>query len=699
MPLWLILILLLQMVVGEAKAADCHLKFNLDDFTIETRSDGLTYISAPSDFVMVGSDSLPQLPVKIISVAVPYQKKMSSLEVTSNKRVIMRNVNLASMTVQASDMKAEDDKILPASSSVKDAAIGCNSSSGAEGIGILGIKCYPFLYDADAKELAFVESIAIDINWQQCSKWNIRSTKSSDSSELNIINSLDVATGLSTYPQSVQSNDEVSIASATPMIFNPKVEYLILTTDSLKEAFEELAEWRCTTGVNTRVITMEGNRFDASQSSIYSIKNCLHAWYGSGMRYLLLGGDTSLIPTAEAVGTCKKAETLPETRVMIPTDMYFATFDGDFYWDANNNGVLGEEDDEVDYIPDIVVSRLPVNNVSQVKSYIKKLKKYESSFNNYSGRLKLLMAGKYFSEYKDDEAQRISDAQKFSETIVNDYLKPVWPHTIGYLFDTYSSMLPRGFSENSLREAFNRNYQYALINTHGQPGYWECENSNFDCRSAQSLTNKAALHCLTTACFTADYTQSSCLGKEMVLNPNSGTLSYVGSAMQGWVSQTYGDLGPTPLFMAETMKTIFENKHSLLSTGPAMAVKSTKAKYAALCETDELWRWMYYSVNCIGEPLLKAYINTPSEIPATITKMGSRIKIQIGSSVTGDYRIICNDIIDGKKKMTVHVNKPEAIFHLNDEITFCAESKSYLPKIWKLKIGPFDKIIVEEHEQ
>ena len=49
--------------------------------------------------------------------------------------------------------------------------------------------------------------------------------------------------------------------------------------------------------------------------------------------------------------------------------------------------------------------------------------------------------------------------------------------------------------------------------------------------------------------------------------------------------------------------------------------------------------------------------------------------------------------------MTVHVNKPEAIFHLNDEITFCAESKSYLPKIWKLKIGPFDKIIVEEHEQ
>lgn len=97
---------------------------------------------------------------------------------------------------------------------------------------------------------------------------------------------------------------------------------------------------------------------------------------------------------------------------LIPTDLYYASlFNEEYYnirgkhdWDYLGNGLYGQWSneknlDKIDYLPDIHYGRVPVKTVDEVRTYIRKIKAYESSIDRpeESARFDkiLLVAEKY----------------------------------------------------------------------------------------------------------------------------------------------------------------------------------------------------------------------------------------------------------------------------------------------------------------
>ena len=101
---------------------------------------------------------------------------------------------------------------------------------------------------------------------------------------------------------------------------------------------------------------------------------------------------------------------------LIPTDLYYTSlFNEKYYnipgkhdWDHLGNGLYGQWSneknlDKIDYRPDIYYGRVPVKTVDEVRTYIRKIKAYESSIDRpeESARFDkvLLIAEKYERKY------------------------------------------------------------------------------------------------------------------------------------------------------------------------------------------------------------------------------------------------------------------------------------------------------------
>jgi len=90
----------------------------------------------------------------------------------------------------------------------------------------------------------------------------------------------------------------------------------------------------------------------------------------------LLAGDHTIVPIRYGWGYPNV--TLPEfAEWIIPADLYFADFNGD--WKVDDDYYFGEEypEDNPDYNPEIFVGRLPCTNTQDVRNWIEKALKYE----------------------------------------------------------------------------------------------------------------------------------------------------------------------------------------------------------------------------------------------------------------------------------------------------------------------------------
>jgi len=87
--------------------------------------------------------------------------------------------------------------------------------------------------------------------------------------------------------------------------------------------------------------------------------------------YIVLGGDTDIVP--HRLCYCEAAE----YEVYIACDLYYSDLDGS--WDANNNNIFGEVDDNVDMYADVLVGRIPVSTPQEASIYLNKVIQYEKT--------------------------------------------------------------------------------------------------------------------------------------------------------------------------------------------------------------------------------------------------------------------------------------------------------------------------------
>ncbi len=151
---------------------------------------------------------------------------------------------------------------------------------------------------------------------------------------------------------------------------------LIVTDSSLESIFEQLAQRRTDQGILTEVTTMDvvyatsSGRDDAEK-----LRNFVKDYYTvNGLDYLLLGGDTDLVPFRYAFAMVCEGGIHPRED-SLPCDLYFSDLDGT--WDDNMNDIFGEVEDDVDLHPDIFVGRAAVDDFDEAQIFVDNIAAYE----------------------------------------------------------------------------------------------------------------------------------------------------------------------------------------------------------------------------------------------------------------------------------------------------------------------------------
>ncbi|HUU02281.1 MAG TPA: C25 family cysteine peptidase [Myxococcota bacterium] len=151
-------------------------------------------------------------------------------------------------------------------------------------------------------------------------------------------------------------------------------EMLIVTNDVLRPAFEVLADWKRAKGVPTSVVTTAW--IDANSSgrdAAERLRGYIHDMvFGSGVRYVLLGGDAEVVPVRRV-----HARALMSYDDIFVSDFYFSDLDGN--WDANGDDVFGEPADDLDMHPDVALGRVPASTPADAETFVNRVLAYEQT--------------------------------------------------------------------------------------------------------------------------------------------------------------------------------------------------------------------------------------------------------------------------------------------------------------------------------
>ena len=302
--------------------------------------------------------------------------------------------------------------------------------------------------------------------------------------------------------------------------------YIIVTPSYLLDEMMELARYRTTLGYPSAVVTVEDVKsLYPSQSPPLALKSFLIWARGEypGFRYVLLAGDWDKVPVMRVI------DSNPYPGYddgYIPSDTFYACLDSD--WDEDNDGIYGEMGDLGDIIPDLVVTRLAINDESRWRAKIEQIKGYETTPSVGSWPAKALLIGANTHNAGDGEAQ-------------SEYL---WDK---YLSDVYGTKVPLYEGKGLSRSAISSNIEQGvgMINfvDHGGPTVW-CDNygmgvvySNSDASARRNLHMEpvvSTLACLTTwfddpsGCSAQNF--DDCIGEAFTENVNGGSTGYVGSS-------------------------------------------------------------------------------------------------------------------------------------------------------------------------
>ncbi len=145
---------------------------------------------------------------------------------------------------------------------------------------------------------------------------------------------------------------------------------LLITDDSLADAWQPFADWKTQQGKPTKVITVAAiNRQYKGEDVQQQIRACVldHIDHHS-TKWVVLGGDSG--PAGKGLVPDRDTKHPQFRYADIPTDLYYISAKN---WDANDDGVYGNWSDDRDAVAyahgGACIGRIPVRTVEDVKAY------------------------------------------------------------------------------------------------------------------------------------------------------------------------------------------------------------------------------------------------------------------------------------------------------------------------------------------
>lgn len=640
-------------------------RFNESDFLISaTETDSLS-ISSIKETAIYPDPTDPWIPTLGKNIALSANETVKNTTYTLSKRLIRSGVDLKNAPMAIPTNVNPDDivpppggydsKIYPASN--------CTLSKCYKigGTNVASFLVTPYVFDAENRNLYFVDSLQVNMEIETSLARNAITGTTPNQIEL-----------LETIVENTAALKDLPIEIIDYVPYE-RVEYLIITCDSLKESFQPLADWKRKKGVPSKIVTIEEVEQNYSgRTQQIKIKSCIKDYSENyGAFYVLLGGDVNIIPVQKCYVYVSSS-----ANDSIPADIYYSCLE-DLDWDTNGNGKAGELSDSVNIVPNIQVTRIPVKNTTQTRVIANRIIEYEQAPYFRTG---LLQVGYTLSEQLNAEAL----ADKLFNEIINGKIRM----EVTKCFDSYSEPV-KDVTIEGLSDELNRGHQFIEILSHGsQIGFGYKGHYFFNRELAYLMNNVGQSFITTMACDTNAFDRSldPCISEILMRNENCGIVGYFGSSRSGWFTDS-----STPLltYSLSYEKDFYER---LLNTETQMPLTKffgtlvNFVKHTHLCFVDynPVYRWLHFAVNPLGDPETPIYNGNPLyNMSATAECNGGTLvidagvdgaKVCISSAGTGFFYEITNE------KVSTH----QPGFGTYD---IWITKQNYIPKHFQVQVG------------
>ncbi|TXT62805.1 MAG: Lys-gingipain (modular protein) [Promethearchaeota archaeon] len=341
----------------------------------------------------------------------------------------------------------------------------------------------------------------------------------------------------------------IDYASLNNTWYDHKIEMVIVVPDGNEEflnACKPLAEWKNQKGVNTVILSNYSSY--SGRDDQEKIRNMIKSYYQSdGIRWVLLAGDAeeNLIPIRYVYNP--DTITIPGlpaepigNQYLKPTDYYYADLTGS--WDLDQDGTYGERMlllDEINWIPEVYVGRLPASTANELSEMINKTLKYEKNpeIGNWMNRT--LLAGGVSEPVDFISSPDGEDEARLTSYIAQNYI-PTYMN-ITHLARTTSAYTPpvpyEDLNQTSFVSEFNKGYSTVLFAGHGAYNRFEDADGGTQ-RTIYTDTN--ALSCSNAnypslvyadACITSCYdveSRDNNIGEILIKDTEGGAIGYIG---------------------------------------------------------------------------------------------------------------------------------------------------------------------------
>ena len=486
------------------------------------------------------------------------------------------------------------------------------------------VNLYPVRYLAQTGEVWYTKELRMTITLSHTSMVNPFFRGVEKDTLLTEQSSADTFGAIETYTDTPHQSTLCDLPSE-------QFDYVIITTEALRTAFQPFIDYKNAHGTRTCAMTVEeitstpaywvdgtwgdgtlyGQDNPMFNDTAAQIRNFIRFAYATwGVEYVLLGGDAPAVVPARVLYLGYYDEFLnfhPSGEYFGPSDVYFSCLDGTFnsnedrYWGNSTDGAGGSD---VDLLSEVYVGRACVNTPEEVGNFILKTRGYEETNDPYLRNV--TMASEY--EWGDGTAM--------NELIDGSYDSGF--STVGIPSDTYNistlydddyigNQYCLGWQPEDLISRINNGVH--IINHLGHSGItYNMKLYNF---MVDNLTNTKYCFIYSQGCEAGAFENNDSIAEHFTVRTPHG-------AFAGIWNVNFGMPSCALCLQRQFWDAIFgesASKPYLHELGPAnQNSKEENLGFINGAGALEHMRWAYYEVELFGDPQLA--IKSPDDPPA-----------------------------------------------------------------------------------
>jgi len=561
-------------------------------------------VTLPNSYA-AGNPGEPNIPSKGAYILLPPKSKLSNVRVEEKDKSSLGfgfNIEPIGQLVPISDVKTSSKLVKDDYIYGKDEYYPGNLFSNVgvysfKGYDILVILLHPMQYNPVTGELFYFKQLEVTVEIDSDGKLEL--FRGLEKDEFEVRNKVD-------NPELV----ELYCSNNKPL-FIDSYDLLILTTDALKSGFEPLKNAHNAKGLSTVIKTLS----DVGSSDPEDIRNYIRdAYYNWGVNYVLLGGDSNIVPARTLWVFGLDEETTPYDTFM-PSDLYYSCLNGPFNYDADEKWgepTDGEDGGDVDLMAEVYVGRACVDNADDVNNFVSKTVTYINKDPELEYLKNACFAGEYYGDYgKATWGGNYLD-QLIDVCTDDGYTTSGIPSADYTIMKLYDRDWPGNYWP--VEEIMNRiNDGVHFINHAGHASYdYDLKMVNDD---VYDLTNTDYCFIYSQGCMAGGFDDSwgvDCIAEHFTVKTDTGAFAGIWNARYGWF-WSYSTDGDSQRFQREFWDAVFEESIPQIGRANSDSKEDNLPIIGRSCI-----RWVYYQTNLFGDPSLCFYEldeNDPPETP------------------------------------------------------------------------------------